>query len=305
MTLDQLTQFYETARRGHLGNAAASLRLSPSAISYSIASLESELGVKLFEKRGKRIFLTAAGERLMEKIPQLQRSLDELKSHVSTGQSSLRGHYSIAATHMLAHQVIPSGLKKFIELHPLISLEILTSSSSEIIAAISDARINLGICFNPQDRPEVERRMLCSGQLKIFVRKNHPILRKRGSIELLNDYGAVLPKAQAGIDICESHPVFDRHGIRPRPHFAINSYDVGIKIVQNSDNWGFFPDAIAHHSNPRLEAMPLPKTWDAAYSISAVWNRQRPLDPGLTIMVEELARAFPDWRQFNGNEKSR
>jgi LysR family transcriptional activator of glutamate synthase operon len=58
MKIDQLIYFAETAKEEHIGRAAKILGISPSAISHSIASLEGELQLKLFQKKGKNIFLT-------------------------------------------------------------------------------------------------------------------------------------------------------------------------------------------------------------------------------------------------------
>ena len=71
MKLDQLTYFLEAARQEHIGKAARILAISPSAISHSIAALEEELGAPLFERKGKYIFLTNRGRRLMERAAEL------------------------------------------------------------------------------------------------------------------------------------------------------------------------------------------------------------------------------------------
>ncbi len=151
--------------------------------------------------------------------------------------------------------------------------------------------MQFGVCFSPQKNPHVEIRILREGQLKIYLRKGHPLLRQAKPLPQLNSYAAVLPKAFVGIDVCESHPTFDSHGIRPRSSFAIDSYDVAMQLVKQSDDWGFFPEEVAARAGSSLVALPLPRTWQAPYNISAVWAKERRLDSGLTKLLKLLLDA--------------
>ena len=62
MTLNQLGYFYQAAVLQHFNQAAEKMNISEPSLSRSISSLEDELGVTLFEKRGRNVILTKAGE---------------------------------------------------------------------------------------------------------------------------------------------------------------------------------------------------------------------------------------------------
>ena len=62
MTLNQLGYFYQAAVLQHFNQAAEKMNISEPSLSRSIAALEDELGVTLFEKRGRNVILTKAGE---------------------------------------------------------------------------------------------------------------------------------------------------------------------------------------------------------------------------------------------------
>jgi DNA-binding transcriptional LysR family regulator len=66
MTLDQLKVFVAVAERQHLTHAARDLNLAQSAASHAISTLEDEFQVKLFDRVGRNIELTAAGRLLLE-----------------------------------------------------------------------------------------------------------------------------------------------------------------------------------------------------------------------------------------------
>ena len=71
MTLNQLGYFYQAAVLQHFNQAAEKMNISEPSLSRSISSLEDELGVTLFEKRGRNVILTKAGEIFLEHATQI------------------------------------------------------------------------------------------------------------------------------------------------------------------------------------------------------------------------------------------
>ena len=76
MTLNQLGYFYQAAVLQHFNQAAEKMNISEPSLSRSISALEDELGVTLFEKRGRNVILTKAGEIFLEHATQI---LDDVK----------------------------------------------------------------------------------------------------------------------------------------------------------------------------------------------------------------------------------
>jgi DNA-binding transcriptional LysR family regulator len=288
MKLDQLIHFLETARQEHLSKAARILRLSPSAVSYSIECLEEELGVSLFEKRGKRIFLTPAGQRLLAKIPQVQRSLAELRNHVTDSAPLFQGHYRIGATHVIAETFLAPAVARTFEKSDAVTVDLFSLRSSQVLKQVLEGELELGVCFSPQNHPRLEIVTLHNGQLQVYVRKGHPVLKSKTPIRDLAGFPAALPKAFAGIEVCDTHEVFSLHGVKPMPRFAFDHYGVAMELVRDSDAWGFFPDWMEKVSGFGLAKMPTPKTWKAPYSLSAVYLKDRFIDDGLLRLVSGL-----------------
>src|SRR5262245_37810813 len=106
MTLDQLRYFQEAARYQHVGKAALAARISPSAVSGAVRALEEELGCALFERRGKAVFLTAAGRRLQTAAARLLAQAGALREAVHGQPAGLAGEYRLGASHFLASRVL-------------------------------------------------------------------------------------------------------------------------------------------------------------------------------------------------------
>lgn len=288
MKFDQLMHFLEAARREHIGNAAAALKISPSGISYSIECLEEDLGVTLFKKRGKRIFLTDAGKRLLQKIPEVQHQLSDLRSFVTSAPPPFQGHLRLGASHVLADNLLAPLVGKSFHKSPQLSVALYSLRSSEVLSKTLEDQLDLGILFSPQPHPRLECQRIYEGQLKAFVRPKHPLLKQKDPLKALAVYPAVLPKAFGGIDVCESHPVFERHGIKPNARFSYDNYAVATAIVRHSDVWGFFPDWLATLPHFALKALPLPSSWDAPFHISAIWLKDLFLETTVRHLIDRL-----------------
>ena len=81
MTLNQLNYFYQAAVLEHFNQAAEKMNITEPSLSRSIAALEDELGVTLFEKRGRNVILTKAGKIFLEHVSTI---LDDVKRAVNT-----------------------------------------------------------------------------------------------------------------------------------------------------------------------------------------------------------------------------
>lgn len=94
VSLNALQTFEVAARHEHMGRAAEELNVTQSAVSHQVRALESALGVVLFERRGRRVALNAAGERLLQSI---QTGFDGISSTaLSLSADAFTGQLSIA-----------------------------------------------------------------------------------------------------------------------------------------------------------------------------------------------------------------
>jgi DNA-binding transcriptional LysR family regulator len=106
MELQKLRQFYAVAKYQHVTKAAAELYIAQPSLTQSIASLEKELGVPLFVKRGRNIVLTEYGEYLKKRLdallPELDAIPDELQNIKSGVSKRIRLNILAASTFVLS-----------------------------------------------------------------------------------------------------------------------------------------------------------------------------------------------------------
>jgi|CXWL01.1.fsa_nt_gi DNA-binding transcriptional LysR family regulator len=276
MKPDQLRYFLEAARHQHIGKGARAIPISASAVSHSIAALELELGRELFIKRGKHVFLTSHGKLLMERAERLLRDIEAVREDLASDDVDLRGHYKLAAAHVLCAQILAPAWAGLQRGNPRLSAELYTLRSAQVAADVASGVLDFGLCLNPQPHPAFERKIVHEGVMTIVVRKNHPVLKVPSAqrVRALSDYPAALPKAFQGIDNCESHPMFATFGLNPNATLLFDSYDVAAAQTAGSETWSFMPDWLARTYGPSLTCF-VPKKWRAPSVVTAIWPKSR------------------------------
>jgi len=149
---------------------------------------------------------------------------------------------------------------------------------------------DFGICFSPLEHPDLECEVLHKGQLKIVVKKSHPLLKKRAKEQLacISQYGAILPKAFSGIEVCEQNPMFKKFNIDINRDCLFDSYEIAEIKLSCSKSWSLFPDFICDSKNSRVSAISHPKTWSAPYTVSAIWRKDRILQRSLEGLKSQI-----------------
>lgn len=156
MNLQQFRILQEAVRSGYnFTEAAAALNTSQSGVSKHIKDLELELGVELFERRGKRMLgLTEAGrsvisyvERILADSMSIKRVTDQLRNPAS-------GEFVIATTHTQARYALPGVIKQFRDEFPRVRLSIKQGDPAEIIARLQEGSAHIGIATESLSQAE-------------------------------------------------------------------------------------------------------------------------------------------------------
>lgn len=146
----QLQYFCELAQRQHLTQTATAMMVSPSAISNSISRLESELGVKLFDRIGRNLRLNAYGEAYLKHVTRAMSELEDGHRELSDMQGNRDTRLVLATTNPLVwqgpvqafHRQYPYIQLKHIHFDPISSKSPLPQEPADIIIACSEAFSN-------------------------------------------------------------------------------------------------------------------------------------------------------------------
>jgi DNA-binding transcriptional LysR family regulator len=141
--IDRLEALAALHKLGTMGKAASQLRVTQSAISKRVAALEREVGEPLVERHGRRVRLTAEGERLLDEARPLLASLREvLHARRAHKLPVLR----VAATDSLLASWLPAVLRAALDVAPTLSLELHAHRGPALLERVRSGDYALGFC---------------------------------------------------------------------------------------------------------------------------------------------------------------
>ena len=143
LSLDALLTVDTIARRGSFAAAAKELFRVPSTISYTVAKLEEDLGVQLFERFGPRVALTEAGEELLKEGRYLLKAAGDLERRVRRVASGWETEFTIAIDSMLDPCALMPDVQAFYEVADQTRLRLLKEALSGTWEALLDRRADL------------------------------------------------------------------------------------------------------------------------------------------------------------------
>ncbi len=145
LTLDALLVLDAIERKGSFASAAISLNRVPSALSYTIAKLETDLGITLFRKQGRRSVLTNAGRHLMQKGRVLLTAANELAESTVEVATGWEPRLKIALDTVIPTELILPLIKELYEIQPGIEIDLIEEVLAGTWEALDYDRVDLAI----------------------------------------------------------------------------------------------------------------------------------------------------------------
>ena len=179
MEFDQLKAFYWVAKLQSFTQAARKLFVSQPAISLQVKALEKELAEKLFERVGRRISLTNAGQIVFRKTEEVFLKVDEIRSVMSELSQLERGRFTLGTSDTTSLYFIPELIKEFLRAHPNIELQIVNRISQEIVRRVLDCEVDLGIVSLPVEEARLTVAPLIKHPLACVVASDHPLAGRK------------------------------------------------------------------------------------------------------------------------------
>ena len=180
MKLLQFKYILEVARQKlNISLAAEALYTSQPGISKQIRQLEEELGIKIFERKGKNLVeITAAGQEVIHIAESILEQVENIKNISKDFNDASMGTLSIATTHTYARYVMPTMVKKFTSNYPNVSLRILQGTPNQILEFVENRVANFGIVTEDPDLFAGLVTLPCYNWVpKIVVPKNHELIK--------------------------------------------------------------------------------------------------------------------------------
>lgn len=179
---DLLETFLAVRRRGSVTRAAEELFLSQPAVSRRIARLEASLGLVLFERLGKTLHPTDAGETLAEHAAAFLGSADRLTEAVRARQAGETGRLRIGASTTPGLYLLPAVLRRFRARHPEIDVRYSVENSLHIEEKIVRNDLDMGFVGAHLSHGSVRLERLVTDEIVWYAATTHPFVERRRTI---------------------------------------------------------------------------------------------------------------------------
>jgi DNA-binding transcriptional LysR family regulator len=165
------------ARTGSVSRAGRELGLSQSATSSSLADLERQFDVQLFDRLGKRLRLSGRGTALRARAEAVLELAGELERAFES--RSVKHRLRIGATLTIGNYVAVPLVARFMQAHPEVALTLDVANTEQIARRVANFELDVGLVEGEVEHPELETTPWRDDHLVVFCAANHPLARKR------------------------------------------------------------------------------------------------------------------------------
>ncbi len=177
-TLRQLQIFLAAAEHASFMRAAEVLHLTQPAVSMQMSQLSDSIGMPLFEKRGRSLVLTRAGETLLPFAQRVAQTLREASEAIDALQGLRKGRIRIAMV-TTTRYFAPRLVAHFRAQHPQIELDIAIANRESVIAQLENNQVDLAIMGRPPAHLPVAAHAFAQHPHGIIAPPEHPLAAKK------------------------------------------------------------------------------------------------------------------------------
>jgi len=226
--------FYYVAKFNSFSEAAAKLYISQSAVSQSIKSLESKLGIKLFIRNTKNIKLTTEGEKLFAYVEQAVNLFSRGEQLIEEMKDLIEGEVRIGASDTICRHFLLPHIERYNNLYPNIKIQIISRTSPVCTQLLEKGEVDLAVVninesydyksFSVNILKEIE---------DIFVagKKFDELKGKRMSLAELAQYPLLILEKNTNTRVF-FEKLFQQQGLEVKPEIELSSIDLLIDMAK-------------------------------------------------------------------------
>jgi DNA-binding transcriptional LysR family regulator len=169
MDIRRLEAFAKVYELGSFSKAAGELYLSQPTVSTHIAALESELGVVLFDRMGRRVLPTQAAEVLYGYAGRVFDNIEAARAEVAALQERIAGEFALGGSTIPAHYLLPDLVAEFRRGYPEVRITLRVGDTEEIAGMVANGDLMCGLVGAELDRPDLEFTRLFEDQMAIIA----------------------------------------------------------------------------------------------------------------------------------------
>jgi len=173
MNLNHLAVFHAAAQAGSMTRGAERLDISQPAVSKQVRQLERALGTHLFDRVGRRVRLSRAGEVLAAYARRLFALAHEAEEAMTDVRAAGRGRLAIGASTTIGTYLLPGVLAEFWRRHPRVELLVQIENTEQVHRRLAGHELDLGLTEGPVEEGELDAEVFHQDELVMIAAPGH------------------------------------------------------------------------------------------------------------------------------------
>ena len=170
----QLKVFRIAAEKLNFTQAAERLYLTQPAVTLQIKHLETDLGVRLFDRSGRGLRLTPAGTVLLDYARRIEALYEEARRRIGELANDIRGTLSLGVSTTISQYVLPQVLTAFAQMHPGVRVSVVSGNTEAALQALTHGSIELALIEGPPHSPGIKLSKFLDDEIVLIVPRDHP-----------------------------------------------------------------------------------------------------------------------------------
>jgi DNA-binding transcriptional LysR family regulator len=230
-TLRQFRVFEAVASRLSFTQAAKALHLSQPAVSMQVKQMEEQVGLPLFEKLGKQIYLTEAGQEIFHYSRAIGQLLSEAEEVINELKGSHRGQLTISVA-STANYFVPTLLGVFHERFPDITVSLDVTNRETLLQQLEENLVDLVVMGQPPEDANLESGTFMENPLVIVAPPDHPLAQQKNIPFARLEDEVFLTRERGSGTRSAIERFFEQHGVQLNTGMEIASNEAIKQSVQ-------------------------------------------------------------------------
>jgi DNA-binding transcriptional LysR family regulator len=291
-SLDQLQVFLTVVETGSFAAAGRRLRRATSAVSYTIANLERQLGLALFDReRTRKPVLTEAGAAVLAKARAVSGGIDDLRASVKGLLGGLEAEVTLVVDVMLPTSRLVDAVQAFERKFPTVTLRLHVEALSAVAQLVQAGIAGIGVGGALHTTmPGIEQFQVGEVELIPVAAPQHPLAR-----DPPQSPGAARRYRQLILTVRSSFAEGQDVGVLGAETWRLADLGAKHALLLAGSGWGLMPEPIVREdlAAARLVRLELPEARRGSYPLQAIYRADNPPGPAAAWMIQRFVSQAP------------
>jgi DNA-binding transcriptional LysR family regulator len=304
INLNQLRVFYEAARSGSFTIAAGKLFITQPAVTAQIKIFENQCNLKLFKKRGRRLYLTDEGATLYEYAKKIFEHEREIEDVIEEMRKLKRGILRLGTSKAYARYFMPLLISSFREAYPHIKVYLDEGSSFDIIRSLVNLKNEVAVIAKVDDDPDVTFLPFMRNQLVLIVGPTHNLAKRKSvSVEELVKHPMIMKEMGSGTRK-RVNELFSARGLAPSVLMETSNTEFIKQLVQRGEGISFLVEEAVAAEIREKKLATIPVAGEAPFlDVSIAYLKDQHLSHPARAFVNTLKKMIPREHKDQGIRK--